>query len=175
MSYTLTIKLEPYLQEYLTCKFNDPVYASLRNIVGASVKPFLEIMPRNVNPERLHGPEYFTFEIPHVAWINSRNGTVWISPDNQKNVERILKAHFKDILFSYIDDKRRYRVTDARGKVLQRNKIKDILLQFCADGNITFNKVNYETLKKIYYRQTIEKSIKFSNNLSRVCPLIFLL
>lgn len=175
MSYTLTIKLEPYLQEYLTCKLSDPVYASSRNIVGAVVKPFLETMPRNMKHVRMEGPEYLTFEIPHVSWINNRNGTVWISPENQKNVERILKAHFKDALFSYINDKRRYRRVDPNGKILQRLKIKDILLQFCSDNNITFSKVNYETLKKVYYRKELENTAKFSNKLSQICPLIFLL
>lgn len=175
MSYRLTIKLEPYLQEYLTCKLNDPVFASGRNIIGAIIRPFLELVPKNKTPERTLGTNSFTFEIPHQDWIDNRAGTVWISPYNQKNVERILKAHFKDALFSYVDDKRRYRIMDNNGKVLRRSCIKDILLQFCSDNNITFNKVNYETLKKIYYRKTVENSALFSKKLSLSCPLIFLL
>jgi len=173
MSYTLTIKLEPYLQEYLQCKLNDPVNAS-NNILGAIIKPFLETMPKTADVNRFSGPEYFTFEIPHVSWINNRNGTVWISPENKKCVQRILKAHFKDILYAYVEDKRRYRISDAKGNNRLRLKIKDIILQFCDDNHMRFSSINYETLKKIYYRQQIENTIIFSNKLSLNCPLMFL-
>ena len=173
MCYTITIKLEPYLQEYITCKLDDPV-ASSRNILGAIIKPFVEKRPPDVAPEFPKGPKYFTLELKRENSVEIRRGSYYITAENQRHIERILKAHFRDALFSFIDDKIRYTLVDQSGRTLRGNKIKNVILQFCSENNITFSRLNYETLKKNYYRKTVENSKKAAHKLSRNCPLIFL-
>ena len=159
---SITIKLKPWLQEYLMCKLNDPTLnASNKNIIGALLTPFLEYTPKGLYPKNNKGKDYITFKLPN--WLgkkDNRNGTVYISDENQKNFERILMVHFKDCFFSYIDDKIRYT-----------KQIKICILQFCADHNISFNNITYEMLKKSYYRR--KKSQKSTMKLSLSCPLFF--
>lgn len=160
MKQTLTIKLEKYLQEYLLCRLRGSEI-STTNIIGALISPFIELIPADFEYKKYSGPEYITFELP--AMINKMPTTdraVYMSAENQRTFERILKCHFKDIFFSYVDDKIRYQP-----------KIKKCILQFCADYKITYQHVNYEMLKKDYYRKRGKKScIKMSLN----CPLIYI-
>lgn len=174
MSDKLTIKLKPYLQEYLQCKLGEPVNASTRNIVGALMRPLLQYRPKDVDHEFIDGPEYMHIDIVGYDFINIRQGTVWMHPDNQAIFEKQLDAHFKDLFFAYMNDKVRYSLLDRKGKVIRNGQIKNIILQFCSDYNITFNSITYEMLKKYYYRKSQEFDKKFRQKMSLRCPLIFL-
>ena len=181
---TITIKLKPYLQEYLRCKLQEPLTASKRNIIGIMIQPFLEIRPRSVHPQFATGNDSITFDLPVSGNPNTRHGTVYISEENQKHFEKILDAHFKDLFFSFADDKIRYTILEAGSNSAKNPEIKSVILQFCADFNISFNNITYEMLKKSYYRRrvllegndnTLNKVKKFSTKLSLSCPLIFLI
>lgn len=181
---TITVKLKPYLQEYLQCKLSEPLTASKRNIIGIMIQPFLEARPRNETPQFPVGPDYITFELPISGNPNTRNGTLYVSEINQRNFEKILDAHFKDLFFSFADDKIRYTILEAGSNSARNPEIKSVILQFCADFNISFNNITYEMLKKSYYRRrmlleendnTLNKVKKFSTKLSLSCPLIFLI
>ncbi|HNW52859.1 MAG TPA: hypothetical protein PKN21_01260 [Bacteroidales bacterium] len=174
MSDVLTIKLKPYLQEYLTCKLGDPVTASTRNIVGALMRPLLQYRPKDVDHEFIDGPEYIKINLREFDFIDIRSGTVWMHPDNQAIFEKQLDAHFKDIFMSYMNDKVRYSLLDRKGKVIRNGQIKNIILQFCSDYNITFKSITYEMLKKYYYRKSQEFEKKSPRKMSLLCPLLFL-
>jgi hypothetical protein len=165
MTQTVTIKLKPYLQEYLKCKLAEPLTASSKNIIGVIMHPFLEYRPKNQPPFIPQGDEYITFELPRPMGFDIRSGTVYISERNQENFERILNNHFKDLFFSYVDDKNKMGFP-----------VKKCILQFCSDYNISFNHINYEMLKKSYYRRLREgKKNIFPTKLSLSCPLFFLM
>ena len=171
---TITIKLKPWLQEYLRCKLKDPESASRKNIVGALLTPFLEYTPKDYVYHKKSGPEYMTFELPTLMGDkNTRSGNLYISEDNMKNFERVLDMVFKDHFYSYVDDKIRYIETTS-GK---SGTIKTCIEQFCMDLNISYNHINYEMLKKSYYRkrESEKKTNKHIIKLSLTCPLIFLL
>ncbi len=172
---TVTIKLKPHLQEYLKCKLQEEeILAIKRSLIGVALRPFLEIRPRAIAPDFTSGKNFITFQLPKYDDLNVRNGTIYISKANQENFERILDAHFKDMFFSYLDDKVRYMRNDNTSK----GAIKKCILQFCADFHISYNRMTYEMLKKAYYRRSIgqaEKRSFFSSKLSLTCPLIFLI
>lgn len=167
---TITIKLKPYLQEYLICKFNEHIYASSKNIIGALLKPFIEYLPPESIPTFPTGSEYLTITLPWYHEIEQRGAALYISEENQANFQRMLEIHFKDVFYSYMDDKIRYIVPNKDGK------IKKCIIQFCSDYEIRYNNINYEMLKKAYYRHSKarEKLKLFSGKLSLMCPLIFL-
>ena len=175
MRNTITLKLKPYLQEYITCKLGDPIVAGRTNIVGALLFPFVQTRPADVAPYFPEGAEYITLEIMDSFKCNISNGTAWISPENQQEFERILRIHFKEILHSYIEDKIRYSLIDNQGRIFRRNQIKKIILQFCSDLDLCFSEDMYEMMKKSFYRKGIETSKKSSGKLSLSCPLIFML
>lgn len=155
MNQTITIKLKPYLQEYLKCRFNNPLTVSNKNIIGAIINPFLEIRPIHHAPEFHSSPEYITFEILNRRDLDTRNGTIYVSPESQVVISNIIHAHFKDIFFSYVDDKIRYESVIG-GHTVRNKQIKTVILQFCIDYNISFNTITYEMLKKAYYRHRKE-------------------
>lgn len=164
---TITVKLKPWLQEFLTCSLQDAAVASKKNVIGAMITPFLEYAPASYVPVTNKGEEFITFELPdHIAGKNPKNASLVITEENQKNFERMLDVYFKDIFYNYIDDKIRYN-----------REIKKCIYQFCADYKITFNNVSYEMLKKSYYRREKrqKKTKLISAKLSLKCPLIFLM
>ena len=145
MRQTLTIKLKHYLQEFLLCHLgDDAALASKKNIIGAILAPMIEYAPKDYVFSRKIDPSYITFELPDkLGGKDTMKGKIFLSEFNQKNFERILSIYFKQLFFQYVDDKIRYHP-----------EIKQCILQFCADYNISFNYLNYEMLKKSYYRKT---------------------
>ena len=168
MRQTLTIKLKPHLQEFLICKLADEASeASKKNLIGAILSPLIDYAPKDYVFEKLSGKEYITFELPdRLGGKDTRQRAVVISNKNQREFERILGIYFMDIFFQYVDDKIRYT-----------SEIKKCIMQFCADYNISYNHINYERLKKAYYRRQKAQNRKnnFAVNLSLTSPLIFLL
>ncbi len=171
---TISITLKPHLVEYMRCKLNEEQpYATKRNLIGVMLRPFLMVRPQDAVDLPRTG-ETITFQLPMYDDLNVRNGTVWISPENQGHFERLLDAHFKDLFYSYVDDKVRY----LRQEHTAKGAIKKSILQFCSDYNLRFSDVTYDMLKKAYYRRAL-KGVRrppfFSSKLSLPCPLLFLL
>ena len=163
---TITVKLKPYLQEYLVCSLNS-TRASRTNLIGKLLKPLLEIRPAGVLPEFKKGPEYITFSLPYYEdlWVKSN---LWIPPRNQEIFESYLEWYFKELFFQYMDDKVRFY-----------KSFKKCILQFCFDYNVTFSNINYEMLKKDYYRKRNRIKNKkncsgFFSEMSPDCHCVFL-
>ena len=99
-------------------------------------------------------------------------GNIYISDEKQHDFECLLDDYFRSLFFQYMDDKMRYSEI-MNGKA----EYKKCMFDFCADYNITLKNINYETLKKAYYRHrnSKEKVKIFSSVLSLTCPLLFLL
>jgi len=150
---SVTIKLKPYLQEYLLCELRTNL-ASKRNIIGILLQPFLEKRPPDVPPFMPHGPGYITFVLPYNNKKNIR-GNLWVSPKNQEIFERFIEWHFKQLFFHYMND-----------KVMVYKSFKTAILQFCLDHNFTYAYINYELLKKDYYRKRKRKKSENSLPLS---------
>jgi hypothetical protein len=167
---TLTIKLKPYLAEFLKCRMVDRV-ARKKSFVGTLLRPFITNSPPGYIYKPLTGDDVFTFELPYYDDFNVRRGSAYISEKNMEEFERILNAHFWDLFFSFMDDKMRYTTS-----------IKKCILQFCADNSLSFNESTYEMFNKAYYRKRMNRNEKpkrerriFGSKLSVTCPLIFLL
>lgn len=172
---TVSIRLKPYLQEYLRCKLQEAELTAWKNsLIGSMLRPFLEITKKEQIPVFHHKDEnWITFRLPLYHDLEVRRHSVTISEENMAYFANSLEAHFKDFFFSYMDDKVRY--TSNTGK---RGAIKKCIIQFCADMHISYNYLNYEMLKKSYYRRRNEIQKKpsfFASKLSLRCPLIFLL
>ena len=169
---TVTIKLKPYLQEFFRSQYGTAL-SSRKNFFGLLLQQFVTYRPANARPDG-SGPAYMTIELVASSDFQIRNGTGWISPDKQTDLERIALSHFKTVFYAYMDD----RVRQVRSS--NDGTIKDCILNFCLDYAITPNTMNYETMKKAYYRHELlhsmflqKKTEKVSNTLSRGCPLIF--
>jgi len=146
---SVIIKLKPYLQEYLLCELRSNM-ASKRNIIGILLFPFLEKRPADVPPFIPEGPDYITFYLPGDNKKDIR-GNLWISPENQQLLERFVEWHFKQLFFHYMN----YRVKEYRS-------FKKAIMQFCIDHDFSYSHINYEMLKKDYYRKRKRKNLEKS-------------
>lgn len=142
MSYSIQIRIKPYLKEYLNCRANYMNDRSgLHSFVQLIIKPLLQKIPKDKVITPLRGDDVFTFDLRRMDDFDLRSHNYYISEYNQKIFQRTIRQHFIQILLSYTRDKLR------SGK-----NLKEAILCFCADYSIQFDKTNYETLQKIIYR-----------------------
>jgi len=154
---TITIKLKPYLQEYILSQLNSPV-ATKRAMIGRLIRAFIELRPPNVQPLISTDINYITFILPYYEDFNLKSN-FWISPHNQRIIEEILMDHFKNMFYDYMDDRVRFY-----------KSFKRVIIQFCVDKSFTFAFINYEMLKKDYYRRRKIKPQKDKKRLSVFVP-----
>jgi hypothetical protein len=171
---TIQIKILPYLKEFIEAKHGNPALASSNTAFGVILKPFLEPIPIGVTVKPVKGNDVLTIIIPKYDNSPGSFQNVYISESNQIEFETAYRSYFKELFFSAVDDK--FRLVGS---------YKKTILQFCSDNNITYTKINYETLKKLYYRyrkktesdpkKITQKQNIFRRNSSLTCPLFFLL
>ena len=160
--FTVVIKLKPYLQEYLRGKMEDDINTSLKELVGSIVVPFIERPPLSYVPcFKRDERDFDVCLLNNVKGIDISSGKYYISEVNLQNIERIIDKHFSDLYLQYMNDKVRYT-----------KKIKDVIYQFCSDYNITCDSINYEMLKKRYYRWSNKK--KINKVVSRLSLVFFI-
>ena len=169
----VTVKIKPWLKEFLICKFGHPVSAERNSLPGALLGPLLEYTPENFIPQKYNEDESIDLEIPRDLTKYARRsdyGNVYVSDYNQQIFQRGVSELFKEVLFNYMDDKIRYE------GVQRSSNMKDCIYQFCIDYKITFNAIQYENLKKMYYRHRKKRSnVKIvGRSLSLMSPLILL-
>ena len=151
-TFSIAIKLKPSLQEFIRGQQGNPVVASRRTFFGKLVQVFLQQRPDDIQPEFGSAPDYITVELPYWNDVNVANGSLWIPPGEQVLLEQILDAYFKEVFLNYVNDKIRYTLLTPHGRIVRRSRIKDAILQFCADYNMTYSSIQYEALKKRHYR-----------------------
>ena len=155
---TLTIRLKPPLQDYIRYIMNLEecgngekfLHASTRSYLGRLIAPFLEYRPDGVNP-LLPGSDksLFTFYLPlDMNDCEVRRNSAWVSEKNQVNIQNIVDSHFRFHFRVFADDKVRY----LRQEHTAKGSIKKVILQFCADMNITYDDITYDMISKAYYR-----------------------
>jgi hypothetical protein len=172
MTDCVTIKLKPYLQDFVRGFLNDDVVkASTRNFIGKMLRIFIQYYPKDYKPVFAKSVYHITIELHFFTNTVDLRGNVYMSEENQRSFESMLDDFFKNLFYQYMDDKIRYN-----------DEIKKCIIDFCDFYNITYSVINYEMLKKSYYRhrdktggKISKKGRKKSNSLSLNCPLFFLL
>jgi hypothetical protein len=162
---TTTIKIKPYLKEFILCRFLSGQYrSSADDILGQTIKPFLVSSPENLTRITATSDDnFFTFELPNYSdkKVTYHN---YIRPEHQRYIERIFEYFFREAMFHFV----------KQNHELNRGDIKDWIINWCNLNNITFAKVNYETLKKAYWRYRVDQEEKEKNekNTSRSLPCV---
>lgn len=151
-TFSVTIKLKPALREFVRGRLGNPVVASRKSFFGKLVQLFLQNRPDDIQPDFDTSPDDLLVLLPSFEEMEIRRGSLWIPPCEQVLLEQILDAYFKEIFINYVNDKIRYMITTPHGRIVRRPRIKDAILQFCADYNMTYSNIHYESLKKRHYR-----------------------
>jgi hypothetical protein len=169
----VSVKIKPWLKEFLECKLGDPVPASKQNWVGAMIGPLVKYTPEDYKPEKYPDEQTLRIEIPRdmaPTAMRSDLGNIYVNQEGQIRFEYGVASLFKDELFHYLDDKIRYNVRH------RSSNMKACIYQFCIDHHVRFDNITYENLKKMYYRQRKkrEKENIKGRLMSLAGPLIFL-
>ena len=179
---TLTIILKRPLQDYIryVMSLEEPIskdqllLASKHSYLGRLVAPFLEYCPATelpLLPER--SPDHFTFGLTRFTdAIDTRCNTVWISQQNQVNIQHIVEYHFRLHFRMYADDKLRYFKKNNQPK----SSIKKLIISFCSDVNMKFDTVTFDMVSQAYYRsrKKSEKHGLVPRDLMMIDQLFFL-
>jgi len=160
---TLTIKLRPYLQDYIRFIMNaesqfpegDLLCATKNSYLGKLIFPFLERMPPRAKPnfqfdryQKNQDGYNFTFALPYFDNFEVRRNTAWISLKNQQAIQQIVEAHFRLHFRFYADDKVRYR----RDQHTAKGSIQAVVNEFCSQMNIRRDGITFDMISKAYYR-----------------------
>ena len=162
---TCTIKMKPYLKEFVICRYLKGSYISnADDAIGSTIKPFLVASPPGlIRINANTNDSYFTFELPNYTdkKVNIYN---YIQPENQRYIEKIFEMLFRESMFHFV----------LQNLELNKGDIKDWIICWCRMNNVTFAKVNYDTLKKAFWRyrkDQIEKK-KNENITTRLLPCV---
>ena len=160
---TAYIHLKPALQEFVVCAFlHGTRRVSATDTFGKLIKPWLTTPPDEYNPITPAGPDIFEFELPNYNDKYTASN-FYIAPKAQKYIATMLHEMFLNLMFIHLD------------KILprmEREQIKDAIYDYCYTYNISMEHVQYDTLKKAYYRYRKKKTQK---NSSRFVPVLSLL
>jgi len=176
LEQSITIRLKPYLREFITHRFRPEELSSRKNVVGIIVQQYISYSKTGTYQHHQEGPDILTIPLTKGPAYDPRHGNAWISPRHQKELERVIYQLFKTTFYTYMDDRSRYIDLTKDGT------IKDCLLQFCLDFGLSPDSVQYDTLKKSWYRyrkqkEQVElrqkKAEKGAPKVSLFCPLTY--
>ena len=147
----LYIKLNPYLQEYFICRYNNNVKCDSKSIIGVVVHEFLKYLPKGSTPVFERGDCFLNVTIGHTTDKVNTRGNIFISSIDQQKICRLLNVHFKESFFTYMDGY-------VAGNGMKIGVLNNAMLSFCEMNMITYNRINFELLTKSYYRHRLRKS-----------------
>jgi hypothetical protein len=165
MGTSAYIHLKPALQEFVVCAFLDGSRrVSAADTFGKLIKPWLTTPPEGFNPIAPGGAGIFEFELPAYDDKNTAYN-FYIAPKAQKYIATMLHEMFLTLMFIHLD------------KILprmEREQIKDAIYDYCYSYNISMEHIQYDTLKKAYYRYRKKKHKKKSSGFVPVLSLLIL-
>ncbi|MDR1984094.1 MAG: hypothetical protein LBQ28_04655 [Prevotellaceae bacterium] len=159
---TTYIHLKPALQEFVVCAYLHGTHnVSAGDTFGKLIKPWLTLPPKNHNVIIPEGKDIFVFELPNYENKNTEYN-FYISPKGEKYISIMLNEIFLTHMYIHLDN------------ILQRmnKEIKEAIYDYCYSYNISFENINYESLKKSYYRYRQKKNKKKSSGFVPVMSLL---
>lgn len=170
MTESIIVQLKPMLQEFLVTIMEDtPQHEKVRSKVRRFVKMIVKPSPEGFKPLLKRDENHVELMLPNFE-IADKRGNLYICDYNQCELENFLDDEFKSLMYIYLDSYLEFS---------DKPEIKTGIYKFLQEYRITSDRINYEMLKKSYYRYRKEKMQKkpqkLSKQLSSICPAIFLL
>jgi hypothetical protein len=145
------------LQEFVVCAFlGGTRKVTAADTFGKLIKPWLSTPPQNYDTKIPEENNIFEFELPNYEDKNTLYN-FYISPRGEKYIATMLNEIFLKQMFIHLD------------KTLKNSgQIKEAIFDYCYSYSISFESINYESLKKSYYRyrKNRKKSSGFVPDLS---------
>jgi len=137
----VAIKIKTYLKDYFTHKFGEePIKATNDNKLFPFLLRYLKPKPKKWKPP-VSSSDILLLELPFNRSVNIRHCNYIHSKDFSS-----ISSFFYGIFWSNFIEYMNKKVIDERWQ------IKYSIIHFMDTNNIQFDKVNYDSLKRIYYR-----------------------
>lgn len=149
---TVRVKMKSYLQDYVIHRYGgEPIKATSSNKLFPLLFPYLGKTPADYK----HSMEGVAFELPYNELLNIRYNN-YIAPKYFSEIQSYFYGIFFHDFVKYMNQ-----------MVLSEDMpIKTAIINFCLEREISFDRVSYDSLKRIYlrYRRKAEKSQKMSTS-----------
>lgn len=133
---------------------NGATQVSAGDLFGKLIEPWVKLPPKNFIPKKELAADDFTFELPNYKFKNT-DYNYYIDEEAQKYIEQMLDEIFRGMLNIHLDT-----ILPRMPKEYRGVNIKQAIYDYCYSYNISFEHVNYEALKKSYYRYREAKKEK---------------
>ncbi|MFP4449274.1 MAG: hypothetical protein ACLFPH_11115 [Bacteroidales bacterium] len=150
------VKVKPYLKDYFINLYSEngkePIVASTANKLFPFLSQYLTYRPKGWKPP-VSEQDNLLFELPYSDRFNVKSLN-YISPKHFREIRSFLYGMFWGDFVTYMNEK-------VNHKKWQK---KYAIIRFMDDNNMSWDKVDMETLKKIYYRYqfNVKKTKKIS-------------
>jgi hypothetical protein len=146
------VRIKPYLKDYFINQFGEePIKATTANKLFPFLANYLTHRPQKWKPP-VSRDDNLLFELPFSEKINVRS-LCYISPKHFSEIQSFLYGRFWGDFITYMNQK----------VMKKRWQQKYAIIRFMDDNGMDWNKADYETLKKIYYRYLYESGKKKKN------------
>jgi hypothetical protein len=151
----VSIKITPYLKEYFIYRHGcEPIKASRETKFFMFMARYLEHKPVKWKmPDE--SDDTLLIELPYNEIIDVRN-LCYISPKYYPEIKSYVYGLFYGAFISYMNPR----------VIKEHWSIKYSIVNFIDEHNMSWNKTNYETLKKIYDRYRHPEVKKINENIS---------
>jgi hypothetical protein len=140
----VVIKLRPYLRDWVVNEYgldnDEPVLATQGNKLFPFLSTYLTKVPSK-HKDHLPDREHLRIYLPYNEVIRVRN-LLFINKDHYPEIQSFFYGRFYCKFILFMNDRH----------IKQKLNIKPCINDFCRLNNINFDKVNYDSLKRIYHR-----------------------
>lgn len=153
--FTVDIKVSPILKEFIEAKWGgDTIVLGKDDYFTQKIKHILQRYPEDYRPVKVsEREEYVRMHVKHVEIIRVGSKCLfekevqWSYLDKymQEQLSKELNKYFKEIFHAYV-------LAFCSARSFADNCQRDGILDFCEVYNLRLNKVNFEMLKKSWYR-----------------------
>ena len=153
----ITLKLKPYLLEFIHSHLIDDILVR-GNFVRNVISPFVQRIPKDYNYVPID-PSIPCLSIPvqNFKNVDIRDGKVYVSEKNQRQIEQIFFSYFKTCLLSYFYYNFNSSIT-----------IKQIVHNFCIFYNVQEEFVQLDSIIRLLRRLRKKTNINPTS-----CPLFY--
>ncbi len=151
----VSIEIRPYLVDYFKHYFGEhPIKVDESSKLLQLFHKYLTHFPPHYKPLK-PGPKLITFELPYNKVIDIRKYN-YISPVHFPEIQSWLYGMFYNDFILYMNE-----------QCLHSNlPIKSSIITFMESNDISFDRFQYDSLKRLYYRYRIKTHKNRRNNLS---------
>lgn len=147
--FTINIKVSKFLKEYYQNNFQSKIILQKNSYLSMLVRNCIEPLPPCTAPKFHNKSESIEIVLPYIYGVNIEYNT-YISDQNEQIIASELEKLFKIKLHNFIQGY--IAAYMAHYPYTKHGAIKNAITDFCNINKVSFDSINFESLKKSYDR-----------------------